>query len=435
MSQRGPVAPSASGGRQSGSHRRRAWQPSAKYPARPLSHRTLPHSHTAPALHPHTHAQPAQKMPRKRPRTPHKSDNDDDDDDDGGATEIHAASSPAPGPAAAVKKSQRERRWAKKKAKLLQSMRAVPSLPAAGPANGDGGGASNADSHELPLSDNKESQSDEVESQSDEVESQSEEKESQSEPEPDGDDDDNDDDNDDNDDDDDGGGGGGEGGGGNEGESTEQASALQGAVRKPSEQGEAVQMQPASNDERQQHADDVQRKYFQPYQFPAMPREEDRALFDTAPPQMRVQASSRPRTPLATVYCTVCTSTLHADHACPELTVRAPTPPCPLPLPPPPAPLPPFPPGPKCPWARASWLIDAGKHSVRTAASTTYTSPRHVPASARRRPTPLPDRRRPTTGARRRAAAAPRPSSTARWCASSATTAPPSATTATTAPT
>ena len=242
-------------------------------------------------------------MTRKRLRTDLRSDDDDD-----GGTEIHAASSPAPGPAAAPKKSQRERRWAKKKAKLLLSMRAVPSLPAAGPANGDGGGASSADSHELSQSDNKESQSDE--------------KESQSEPEPDGDDGNNDDD----DDDDDGSGGGGEGGGGNEGEPMEQAGAQQDAVRKPSEQGEAVQMQPASNDERQQHADDdVQRKYFQPYQFPAMPREEDRALFDMAPPQMRVHASARPRTPLATVYCAVCTSTLHTDDACPELTVRMPT--------------------------------------------------------------------------------------------------------------
>ncbi|KAI5784418.1 hypothetical protein FPQ18DRAFT_353058 [Pyronema domesticum] len=66
--------------------------------------------------------------------------------------------------------------------------------------------------------------------------------------------------------------------------------------------------------------DELQRKYFQPYQFPSNPREEARAMFDNNEPPLRLEPQARKLAPITDRKCTICNSSSHNSAGCPELT-------------------------------------------------------------------------------------------------------------------
>ncbi|KAF8244516.1 hypothetical protein K440DRAFT_663435 [Wilcoxina mikolae CBS 423.85] len=73
-------------------------------------------------------------------------------------------------------------------------------------------------------------------------------------------------------------------------------------------------------EEGEQSDDSIQRKYFQPYQFPSMSREEDRVMFDMEERELRIYPAPRPAAPpVVDRVCTVCCSPGHSDATCPEL--------------------------------------------------------------------------------------------------------------------
>jgi len=73
-------------------------------------------------------------------------------------------------------------------------------------------------------------------------------------------------------------------------------------------------------EESDQSDDSIQHKYFQPYQFPSMSREEDRMMFDMEEREIRIYpAPPQSAPPAVDRVCTVCCSPGHSSATCSEL--------------------------------------------------------------------------------------------------------------------